>query len=598
MPSVTIYSQLFDIIDGHNRLPLERKVSHMSHMNMNRSFVAFLLALALLLSLCACANDSPSLVSMRRNVAEGIAAPELLTNGGMPENGADTADSVITLSRTDQAGAKRAMKNAIEKVEAKCDVSAYGIKTDQAGNLFAEIVNSTPEFFYLSSGIKFSYNKTTGIVSEITFEYTMTKSEITQARKYFSEQIEAIISKMPSDITQPVDIALWFHDYICLNFAYDADLKVSDVYNFLKGGRGICQAYVLLYMELMTRMGVSCDFVTSTQMKHIWNILKIDDQWYHVDLTWDDSLPDTPGRARHDTFLCSDSALKRVGHADGWSAPTVCTSSRFDSESLDVIDTAFVRIDGKWYAADRKSGEICEFDLVGMSRQGVYFVDRLWRVNGSPSGTFYRDRYLSICAIDGKLCFSDPDSVYCLDLPTKIAVKIASYTGNGCIYTLVSNDGSRLEYTVRTTPGSQPIDTINFTPSFPEFHRDLADSDGAPTPLLSLKRSDNGQSFDFRVVLACNDRSLIDRSDCRLELAFERGEMPVKSFSYKLLDNIYLYRAIVDKDAVYTAASGQCLFGAAIDGIPTSDVDTATLLLRDDLSGNILFEYRVPLSEM
>lgn len=571
---------------------LERKVSH---MKMTKSFTACLLAFALLLSLFSCANDSPSLVSIRQNVAECMVTPELLTNGGMPEN---LAHSVITLSSTDLSGAKRAMKNAIENVETKCDVSAYGIKTDQAGGLFAEIVNSTPEFFYISSGIKFSYNKTTGIVSEITFEYTMTKSEITQAKKYFSEQVEAIISKKPTDITKEVDIALWFHDYICLNFAYDADLKVSDVYNFLKGGKGICQAYVLLYMELMTRMGISCSYVTSTQMKHIWNTVNIDAQWYHVDLTWDDALPDTPGRARHDTFLCSDSALKKVGHADGWSAPAGCISTRFDSESLDVIDTAFARIDGKWYAADRQSGEICEFDLVGMSRQSVYFVDRLWRVNGSSNDAFYKDRYLSICAIDGKLCFSDPDAVYCLDISTKIAVKLASHTGNGCIYTLVSNDGINLEYTVRTTPGSEPIDTVYFAPTFPEFHRDLAGSGGEPTPILSLKKSDDGQIFDFRIVLACDDRSLIDRSDCRLELAFGRGEMPVKSFSYKLLDNIYLYRAIVDKDAVYTAASGQCLFGAAIDGIPTSDVDVATLILHDDLSGNVLFEYRVPLSEM
>lgn len=592
MPSVTVCSQLFDIIDRHRRPPLERKVSH---MNINRSFVSCLLAIAVLLSLCACANDSPPLVSIRQNVAEGIAVPELLTNGGMPEN---SAQSVTLLSKTNLSGAKKAMKNAIEKVEAKCDVSAYGIKTDQAGKLFAEIVNSTPEFFYLSSGIKFSYNKTTGIVSEITFEYTMTKSEIAEARRFFFEQIEAIISKKPSDITKEVDIALWFHDYVCLNFAYDADLKVSDVYNFLKGGKGICQAYVLLYMELLTKAGISCSYVTSTQMKHIWNIVKIDDKWYHVDLTWDDALPDTPGRARHDTFLCSDSALKKVGHADGWSAPTICTSTRFDSESLDAIDTAFVRIDGKWYAADRKIGEICEFDLAAMSRQSVYFVDKLWRVNGSPGGAYYRDRYLSICAIEGKLCFSDPDSVYFLDLPTKIAVKLASHAGEGCIYTLVSNDGLSLEYTVRTTPGSQPIDTVNFLPSFPEFHRELAGSNGAPTPVLSLKKSDDGQSFDLRILLACNDRSLIDRSDCRLELAFEHGEMPVKSFSYKLFDNIYLYRAIIDKDAVYTAASGQCLFGVAIDGIPTSDVDAATLLLRDDLSGNILFEYRMPLSEM
>lgn len=582
---------------------LERE---MLHVNMYKLFVRLgssLLALALLISsLCACATDTQPVLSIISHTdddrAIGYATPDLITNGALPES--RSTSSVIFLSNTDTAlsGAKEAMKNAIENVETKCDVGAYAIKTDQAGELFAEIINSTPEFFYLSSRIKFSYNKTTGIVSEITFEYTMSPSEITQAKKYYFEQIEAIISKIPSDISKQADIALWLHDYICLHFAYDADLKVSDVYNFLKGGKGVCQAYVLLYMELMTRMGISCDYVTSTQMRHIWNVVKIDGKWYHVDLTWDDALPDTPGRARHDTFLCSDVALKKVGHTDGWNAPTVCTSTRFDSEDLDVIDTAFAWVDGRWYAADRKSGEICEFDLEGMSRQSVYFVDKVWYVNGTQSGTYYKDRYLSICAIDGKLCFSDPDTVYYLDLPTNMAIKLASHTGEGCIYTLVSNDGSSLEYTIRTTPVAQAIDTVNFTPRFPEFYRDLASPDEGFMPVLSANKSDDGKSFDFRVVLACNDRSLIGHSDCRLELTFEHGEMPVKSFSYKLFDNIYLYRAIVDNDAVYTAANGQCLFGTVIDGVPLSETDSATLLLRDDISGNVIFEYRVTFAEM
>ena len=38
----------------------------------------------------------------------------------------------------------------------------------------------------------------------------------------------------------------------------------------------------------MTRMGVDTSFAISTSMDHMWNVVKIDGNWYHVDTTWDD----------------------------------------------------------------------------------------------------------------------------------------------------------------------------------------------------------------------------------------------------------------------------------------------------------------------
>ena len=57
--------------------------------------------------------------------------------------------------------------------------------------------------------------------------------------------------------------------------------------------------------------------VPSNEMNHVWNLLKIDGQWYHMDVTWDDPVPDQPGIVIYTHFLMTDSELDSIGgHAD------------------------------------------------------------------------------------------------------------------------------------------------------------------------------------------------------------------------------------------------------------------------------------------
>ena len=38
----------------------------------------------------------------------------------------------------------------------------------------------------------------------------------------------------------------------------------------------------------MDLIGIECDKVNSIQLKHSWNVLKLDGSIYFVDVTWDD----------------------------------------------------------------------------------------------------------------------------------------------------------------------------------------------------------------------------------------------------------------------------------------------------------------------
>ncbi len=95
------------------------------------------------------------------------------------------------------------------------------------------------------------------------------------------------------------------HDYIIKNCVYnkeavDNDSLVDDdfsVYGALVKGVAVCEGYAKAFKMLMDIAGIDCIMVTGTvgedEVLHAWNMVKLKDDWYHVDVTFDDPYPET-----------------------------------------------------------------------------------------------------------------------------------------------------------------------------------------------------------------------------------------------------------------------------------------------------------------
>ena len=54
-------------------------------------------------------------------------------------------------------------------------------------------------------------------------------------------------------------------------------------------GKGVCAAYTSATQLLLHMVKIDCRSVLSTEkMNHIWNIIDVNGEWYHTDVTWDD----------------------------------------------------------------------------------------------------------------------------------------------------------------------------------------------------------------------------------------------------------------------------------------------------------------------
>ena len=67
-------------------------------------------------------------------------------------------------------------------------------------------------------------------------------------------------------------------------------------YGVLKSHAAICVGNATTFKLFMDALDIPCQIIHSTQNgEHAWDIVELDDEWYHVDLTFDSSNTQSPG---------------------------------------------------------------------------------------------------------------------------------------------------------------------------------------------------------------------------------------------------------------------------------------------------------------
>ena len=111
------------------------------------------------------------------------------------------------------------------------------------------------------------------------------------------------------------------HDYMVLNSAYDyksyqngtvpaASHTAEGIFVYKTA---VCDGYASAFKLCMDILGIPCETITGTADGggHAWNAVMLDDEWYMVDVTWDDPVPDTPGQVLYGYFNITDEKMKQ-----------------------------------------------------------------------------------------------------------------------------------------------------------------------------------------------------------------------------------------------------------------------------------------------
>ena len=140
----------------------------------------------------------------------------------------------------------------------------------------------------------------------IVIQFKYSKADMDE---HFSMMKELAL-KLKKDTT--FDTILNVHDYLIENFEYDKKtiyVNHTDIDGF-KDNQMVCSGYSLAAYYLLNEAGIPTMVITGyggngapNESNHMWNMVFLDDNWYNLDITWDDINGKKPA---YNYFLKSD----------------------------------------------------------------------------------------------------------------------------------------------------------------------------------------------------------------------------------------------------------------------------------------------------
>lgn len=151
------------------------------------------------------------------------------------------------------------------------------------------------------------------------------------------KEVHRIIRKIIKPSMSTVEKVKAVHDYLVLNNTYDHSIStahpagdIANVESLLFQHTSVCSGYAETFQLFMDALNIPCKSVVGTANgtngieNHEWNIVKINDSWHHVDVTWDD--PDTKDKLiSYQYFLITDKAMS-VNHTWNKNDYVICNA--------------------------------------------------------------------------------------------------------------------------------------------------------------------------------------------------------------------------------------------------------------------------------
>lgn len=243
-------------------------------------------------------TQSSSLWSNTSLSSQPVVKPEYVDNSQLLLNGLSQQQRILV----------ERINLAISEFEDVVEFDEKTVTSQDIANALTIISFVNLDVTYVSTKYSVSVDDE-DYVSELTLYYTKTKEQ----HEYEKAQLELVVEKIIEgcDATNDYDVVKYLHDSIVRGCEYDFDGEnMLSAYGCLVDGKAICEGYSKAFVLLCSRYGIECVPVVGNCIRegsdpepHMWNMVKIDEKWYHIDLTWDDPVIKTEDNSLGD-YVC------------------------------------------------------------------------------------------------------------------------------------------------------------------------------------------------------------------------------------------------------------------------------------------------------
>ncbi len=310
------------------------------------------------------------------------------------------------------------------------DVSDLNFTKAQFITFIRELQANDKRLFNVSEELTFTYN------SEKIIQSWLAKYDrhLTDNYNYYLKMLEDEIAyavSLTEAGTTVVDKLLILNGYMATNFEYDsiglnANVEVRDKVRFIETGWGVCESYTDVAKLILNELGIENITVSSDNLNHIWNMVKVDEEWYNIDFTWADPIANLIGRVDYDNFLISSARkIANNNKPDDWTSTVTpkATSTKYQ-DKFTITEVPFGFVNQKCYVMDtlsdqsdepvetRTAGKIDTIDTATGVKTDInahVLKDIRWY---APNGTsYYLDKYTGFGVFNNELYYNTPTAI-------------------------------------------------------------------------------------------------------------------------------------------------------------------------------------------
>lgn len=209
------------------------------------------------------------------------------------------------------------------------------LDSGRAEVLYQYVLNDHPEIFY-SSSFSMEGRERNGVLSSLSVQpvYTMTTQQQQEKQQQIDQTTTAVLTSMPAGLDAYGQVK-YVYDYVIDHTDYVLDSPDNqNICSVFLNGESVCQGYAKATQYLLKKLGFEVTLVFGTEQTgadHVWNLVKVDGDYYYMDTTWGEMQFSDQGESRginYNFLLITTEELLQTHRIVSEIPVPVCTAER------------------------------------------------------------------------------------------------------------------------------------------------------------------------------------------------------------------------------------------------------------------------------
>ncbi|MCR4935239.1 MAG: hypothetical protein K5990_01985 [Oscillospiraceae bacterium] len=359
----------------------------------------------------------------------------------------------------DYADVIAAVAEGLERMDETIDLSAFNITSTEtselntiSGALYGAAQSTHPEYFWTDKQSQSGFSSTDSVNWYLSYikptykNYTAEDfarygvEDLDEMKAAFAAETEYylnLVQDKADAYDSSFDKVLLLHDELVLDAQYVLE---NDNYAFMVNKQGLCENYSRIYAYLLSLLGFSCELVDSFTHEWIKVDLEGDGRYYNIDLTFDDPMPNQPGRVQHTYFLLSDAAIMQETSDHGAFSCIHVSDNYYDDNVIHACTSRFCKKSTGTELVGFTDEGMMDFDYYGEtgsalpvdSMNPMYFDNNTWQWPArDESGTevgYWPGIYSGLDSYDGYYYLNLAREIWKVDIEDYHTERVYSYS--------------------------------------------------------------------------------------------------------------------------------------------------------------------------